>query len=711
MAVNAGAMTQQNWMQRTDLLISIGVLSIVIMMIVPLPPLLLDLLLSLSITLAIVILLTIMYTVKPIEFSSYPSLLLVTTVFRLALNVSTTRMILLGRGEEISIIRAFGTFVVGGNFVVGIVIFLILVMIQLMVVIKGTTRVSEVAARFTLDAMPGKQMAIDADLNAGLITEQDATKRRTEIRREADFYGAMDGACKFVSGDAKVGLVITGINIIGGLIIGIAILNMEPLAAARSYVLLTIGDGLVSQIPALLISVGTGFLVSRAASESNLGEDLVKELIANPKVLGITSGALAILGIFTPLPTLPLVALAAGTGYLSYAMSRTGKVMEREVIEEEKKKKLEEAKKPESVVSLLQVDPMELEIGYALIPLVDPEQGGDLLDRVTLIRRQSALDLGIIVPPIRIRDNMQLKPDNYSVKIKGVEVAKGEIRADRYLAMNPGTATEEVKGEKTIEPAFGLPAIWIKEADRERAEISGYTVVDAPSIVATHLTEVIKKNAPEILGRQEVQALLDNLKERYPTIVGELIPNTLSIGEVQKVLHNLLREEISIRDLVTILETLADYAPQTKDMGILTERVRAALARQICNQYQGEDGVLRVITLDPQLEEIVSSSLQQTPEGEQLVLNPAIMQKFLGILRENSNKITQAGHQAIILTSPQIRRHIKYLSRRTLPSLVVLSYNEIVQDIQITSVGTIKIQGVSPGPARPANGPEETPES
>lgn len=702
MAVNSQAIPQ-NWTQRTDILISIGVLTIVIMMIIPLPPFLLDIFIAANITLALVVILTIMYTVKPIEFSSYPSLLLITTVFRLAINVSTTRIILLGRGEEISIVKAFGTFVIGGNFVVGIVIFLILVMIQMMVIIKGTTRVSEVAARFTLDAMPGKQMAIDADLNAGIITEKEALERRTEIRREADFYGAMDGACKFVAGDVQAGLVITGINIVGGLIIGIVLLKMEPLAAVRSYTLLTIGDGLCAQIPALLISVGTGLLVSRAASTSNLGEDLVKELVANPKVMGITSGALATLGIFTPLPTLPLLTLAAGTGFLGYATSRTGKVVVEEGIEEEKRRRLEEAKKPESVVSLLQVDPMELEIGYALIPLVDPEQGGDLLDRVTLIRRQSALDLGIIVPPVRIRDNMQLKPNNYVVKIKGVEVAKGEIRVDRYLAMNPGTATEEVKGEKTIEPVFGLPAVWIKEADRERAEVSGYTVVDAPSIVATHLTEIIKRRAPELLGRQEVQTLLDNLKERYPTIVSELVPNVLSIGEIQKILHNLLREDVSIRDLVTILETLADYAMQVKDLNILIERVRTALARQICNQYQS-DGVLHVITLDPQIEEIISSSIQQTPEGEQVILEPAMMQKFLAVLKENTTRATQAGHHPIVLTSPHIRGHIKRLSRRTLPNLIVLSYNEIIEDIQVTSLGTIRAQGTFPNPPRP--GPE-----
>lgn len=686
MAAEALAVSQPKWMKNSDLLIAIGVLCVVLMMIVPLPPFILDLFLSANLMLSILVLLMVMYTIKAIEFSSFPSLLLVLTVFRLSLNVSTTRMILLGRGEEIGIIKAFGEFVVGGNFVVGIVIFLVLIMIQMLVIVSGTTRISEVAARFTLDAMPGKQMAIDADLNNGVITEKEAIEKRAEIRQEADFYGAMDGACKFVSGDVRAGLVITFINIIGGLAIGVWMLKLEPLAAAKSYTLLTIGDGLVSQIPALLISVATGLIVSRAASKSNLGADFTRELTANPKALGIASAALASLGIFTPLPTLPLVLLAAGTGTLSWIMKKGTSAEEAEAREAEEKEKAEKGKKPADVVSLLTIDPMELEIGYSLIPLVDPEQGGDLLDRVTMIRRQTALEMGLIVPPIRIRDNMQLTPNTYSIKIKGVEVARGEIMVDNYLAMNPGTATEKLDGRPTKDPTFGLPAIWITEENRERAEMLGYTVVDLPSVVATHLTEVIKRNSSEILGRQETQELLDNLKKSYPAIVEELVPNVLSLGEVQNVLHRLLREGLSIRDLLTILETLADYARANKDTDFLTERVRAALKRQICNQFQ-ENGMMQVITLDPKIEEVVANSITQ----EGMMIDPGVANKLLTATTNEMSKQLAKGKQPVMLTSPKIRRYFKELTRRALPNLAVLSFDEIVDDVQIQSVGVVRI--------------------
>ncbi|MDI6703093.1 MAG: flagellar biosynthesis protein FlhA [bacterium] len=686
MAVGADVLGRPHWMQKTDVLVSIGVLCIVIMMVIPLPPFILDLFIAANLTIGIAVILTTMYILKAVEFTVYPSLLLIVTVYRLALNVSSTRMILLGRGEEIGIIKAFGTFVIGGNYVVGIIIFLILVMIQFMVVVRGTTRVSEVAARFTLDAMPGKQMAIDADLNAGLITEQEAIERRMEIRKEADFYGAMDGACKFVQGDVMAGLVITIINIIGGLIIAIWILKLEPMAAVKKYTILTVGDGLVAQIPSLLISVATGLLVTRAASEANLGTDLTTQLTAKPKVLWIVSGALAFLAI-TPLPTLPLLTLSGGSGFLAYVLSKSQKQMEVEKVEAKKREEVERAKRPESVMSLLQVDPMELEIGYSLIPLVDPEQGGDLLDRVTMIRRQMAMDLGLVVPPIRIRDNMQLRPDTYVIKIKGVEVAKGGIKVDHYLAMNPGTATEEIEGEKTIEPAFKLPAIWITEAERERAEMAGYTVVDAPSIVATHLTEVIRRDAPELLGRQEVQTLLDNVKQKYPTLVDELVPNVLTVGEVQKVLHSLLKEGVSIRNLVTILEVLADFAPKTKEIPILTEQVRIALARQICNQYKTEEGILPVITLDPTLEETITKSIKEN----RIVLEPATLQKILSNLSGEMNKAALQGYQALVLCSSKIRRYLKDLTIRNLPTLAVLSYDEIIPDIEVRSVGMVRI--------------------
>jgi len=561
-----------------------------------------------------------------------------------------------------------------------------LIMIQMLVIVSGTTRISEVAARFTLDAMPGKQMAIDADLNNGVITEQEAVEKRSDIRREADFFGAMDGACKFVSGDVKAGLIITLINIIGGLAIGIWMLNLEPFAAAKKYTLLTIGDGLVSQIPALLISVATGLLVSRAASETNLGEDLTKELTANPKALGITSGALACLGLFTPLPTLPLLILATGAGSLAWIMKKGTSVGEAELREAEDREKAEKGKKPEDVASLLTIDPMELEIGYSLIPLVDPEQGGDLLDRVTMIRRQTALEMGLIVPPIRIRDNMQLTPNTYSIKIKGVEVARGEIMVDNYLAMNPGTATGEVQGRPTKDPTFGLPALWITENDRERAEMLGYTVVDLPSVVATHLTEVIKRNSAEILGRQETQELLDNLKKNYPAIVEELVPGTLSLGEVQNVLHNLLREGLSIRDLLTILEALADCARVSKDTNFLSERVRAALKRQICNQFQ-ENGAMNVLTLDPKIEELIANAITQ----EGLMIDPGVANKILTTITGEVSKQLAKGKQPVMLTSPKIRRYLKELTRRALPNLAILSFDEIVDDVQIQSVGVVRI--------------------
>lgn len=690
MAVAAEAMPRPDWMKNADVLVAIGIITIVFMMIIPIPPFLLDILISLNIMIAVMVILTTIYLVKAIEFAVFPSLLLVSTVFRLGLNVSTTRLILLGRGEEISLVKAFGTFVVAGNYVVGVVIFLILVLIQFLVIVKGTTRVSEVAARFTLDAMPGKQMAIDADLNAGLITEKEAIVRRSEIRREADFYGAMDGAAKFVQGDVIAGLIITVVNILGGFIIGSWMLGMPVADAARSFTLLTVGDGLVTQIPAFLISVATGLIVTRAASEANLGADLTSQLLNRPKVLWISAGTLAFLA-FTPLPTFPLLSLAIGAGFLAYVMQREARVGE-EVLEEEKKKEeVARAKKPESVVSLLKPEAMELNIGYSLIPLVDPEQGGDLLERVTMIRRQCALDMGIIVPPIRIRDNMQLKPNSYSIMIKGVEVAGGTIRGDHYLAMNPGTVTEELKGEATIEPAFGLPAIWITEDQRERAEMLGYTVVDPPSIVATHLTEIVKRNASQLLGRQETQELLDNIKENYPAVVNELIPGLLSLGEVQKVLHNLLDEGISIRDLVTILESLADYAPKIKDTGALTEHARAGMSRQICNRYKTPEGTLPVITLDPKLEEMVSQGIQETREGPQLVLEPSIIRRIIASLSGEMKKAASIRYEVILLCSPQIRRQVREMTKRVAPNLIVLSYAEVSPDVEVEYIGMVKI--------------------
>lgn len=691
MAARSDIASQFTWLKNPDILIAIAMISIVMMMIIPIPPFMLDFFLAANLTISVLVMMTVLYIEKTVDFSVFPALLLVTTVFRLSLNVSTTRMILLGRGGEISIIKAFGTFVVGGNYIVGVIIFLILVMIQFLVIVKGTTRVSEVAARFTLDAMPGKQMAIDADLNSGIITEQQAIARRNEIRREADFYGAMDGATKFVQGDVMAGLIITGINILGGLLVGIWMLGLSAGDAARTFTLLTVGDGLVSQIPSLLISVSTGLIVTRAASNDNLGVDLTRELTNYPRALMITSGTLGFLA-FTPLPTIPLIAMSVFTGFISYVLNKAKEAKEVKVVEEKKKEEIEKVKKPESVVSLLSVDPMELEIGYSLIPLVDPEQGGDLLERVTMIRRQCALDLGIVVPPIRIRDNMQLKPNAYAIKIKGNEVARGEIKPDYYLAMNPGMVTEEIEGEATVEPAFGLPATWITESQRERADAAGYTVVDPPSIVATHITEVIKRFAHEILTRQDTQVIINNLKNNYPTVVEELIPNIMTIGEVQKVLQNILREGMSIRDLVTILETLANYGTKTKNIEILTKHVRMALSRQICNQYKSPDGSISVITLDPNLEEMLASCLTEVDEEERIVIEPQLLSKIIDKLSQEMRKAVTVRYEFILLCSSKIRAAFKKLIVNALPSLIVLSYSEITPNTRIQTIGMISIE-------------------
>ena len=681
-AISAGLL------RNSDGLMAVGVVGMIIMLIIPIPAFILDLSISFNITLAMVTILVVMYTIKAVDFSVYPSLLLVTTVFRLAINVSSTRLILLqGTQFEGKIIRAFGEFVIGGNYVVGIVIFLVLVIIQYMVVVKGAKRVSEVTARFTLDAMPGKQMAIDADLNAGLLTEREAVERRAEIRKEADFYGAMDGAANFVQGDVIAGLIITAINIVGGFAIGVGMRGESLGDAASTYTILTIGDGLVSQIPSLLISISMGLIVTRAASEDNLGMDFVSQLTQQPRALYITSGVLASLGIFTPLPFIPLVALAGVSGFLGHQMSQTTKDLAQEA-ENNLKEETEKARKPENVVSLLQVDPMELEIGYALIPLVDPEQGGDLLDRITMIRRQMALEMGLIVPPIRIRDNMQLRPNQYVLKIKGVEVAGGNIRVDQYLAMNPGTATEEVEGEATTEPAFGLPALWIREDKRGSAEMAGYTVVDPPSVVATHITEIIKRHAPEILGRQETQTIIDHVKGTYPALVEEAT-KVMTIGEIHKVLQGLLGEGVSIRDMVTVLETLADRGGNIKDVDRLVEICRTALARHICKQYMTEDGVLNVITIDPRLEEEIVSSVVETPDGRQVSLDPKRMQGVLQSLSAEVEKVMNRGLTPVVLASPRLRPLFKQLTGRAAPGLVILSYNEIVTDVEIQNVGMV----------------------
>ena len=675
--------------QFSDVILALGVVTIVMMMIIPLPPFLLDLLLALNITLSLTIVMISIYNVEPLQFSVFPSLLLVTTLFRLALNVSSTRLILL-YGYAGEVIMAFGTFVVGGNAVVGFIVFIILILIQFIVITKGAERVAEVAARFTLDAMPGKQMAIDADLNAGLISDADARIRRRNIQREADFYGAMDGASKFVKGDAIAAIVIIVVNIIGGFIIGMVQRDMSVLQALQTYTLLTVGEGLVNQIPALLISTATGLVVTRAASENNLGHDIAAQLLAYPRVFFLVAAVLTLLAAVPGLPGLPFISIAMFVAGVGYVLQKTAKTAAETEVTKKEEKEREEVRKPESIVSLLQVDPIELEIGYSLIPLVDVGQGGNLLDRVVMIRRQCALEMGIVVPTIRIRDNIQLKPNAYVIKIKGIEVAKGELLLDHFLAMNPGTVTEEIPGEETIEPAFGLPAIWINEVYRERAELCGYTVVDPISVLATHLTEVVKSHSDELLGRQDVQTLIDSVKQDHPAVVSELVPAMMSVGEIQKVLICLLRERVPVRDLVTILETLADSATFTKDPDVLAEYVRRALSRSITRQYI-QNNMLTCLTLEPQAENQIVSSVQHTERGSFVNMDPGLLQQFIASLSKELQKLTSAGYHPILLTSPASRLYVRKLTERIAPNLIVLSFAELENHIEVQSLGMVKI--------------------
>ncbi|MBU2701995.1 flagellar biosynthesis protein FlhA [Sporomusaceae bacterium BoRhaA] len=675
--------------KHSDILVALAIITIVVMMVIPLPAEVLDLFLTLNITIALTVVMVAIYNVEPLDFSVFPSLLLMTTLFRLALNVSSTRLILLN-GYAGDVILSFGNFVVGGNAIVGFIMFVILIIIQFIVITRGAERVAEVAARFTLDAMPGKQMSIDADLNAGLIQDSEAKARRIKIQREADFFGAMDGASKFVKGDAIAAIIIIVINIVGGFIIGMVQLNLSVTQALQQYTLLTVGEGLVNQIPALLISTATGLVVTRAASSESLGVDLSRQLLSNDRVFFIVAGVLAFFAIIPGLPGIPfglLSALLFGIGYMLRNSKQT--VAQAEVTKQEEKE-LEDVRKPENIVSLLHVDPMELEIGYSLIPLVDIGQGGDLLDRVVMIRRQCALDLGLIVPTIRIRDNIQLKPSVYVIKLKGVEIARGELLLEHYMAMNAGNVYEEISGIETKEPAFGLPALWIQEADREKAELAGYTVVDTVSVLATHLTEIIKCHAAEILGRQEVQTLVEAVKEKNPAVVEELVPNLLAYGDIQKVLANLLRERISIRDMVTILETLADYAALTKDTEVLTEYVRHALARNICNSFV-VNNTLTCITVDPTLENTISGAVQRSEQGSFVALDPNKMKELINSLTVEISKMTDLGYQPIVLTSPAVRLYFRKVTERAAPSLIVLSYAEIEPRVEIQALGMVKI--------------------
>ena len=675
-------------MKSGDIAITIGIIFIILMIIIPIPLFLVDILLSLNISLALLILLISMYNKEALDFSVFPSLLLITTLFRLSLNITTTRYIL-SEGNAGQVIEAFGNFVMGGNPVVGFVVFIIIVIVQFMVITKGSERVAEVAARFTLDAMPGKQMAIDADLNSGLIDEREAKNRRLKIQGEADFYGAMDGASKFVKGDAVAGILITLVNVIGGFIIGVLIQGMPMAEALSRFTILSVGDGLVSQIPALLISTGTGIVVTRATSESNLGRDFIDQLFNNYKIMFIISGVLFFLAL-TPLPFIPYMLLSLiflGSGL---NMLRRSRIEERAPEIGEEQDNVEEIRRPENVLPLLNVDPIELEFGYGIIPLADKSQGGDLFDRLVMIRRQCALELGIVVPMIRLRDNIQLQPNEYVIKIKGVEVSGGEILFDHYLAMNPGIADGEIKGIDTVEPAFGLPAKWIDEKERERAEIFGYTVVDPPSIISTHLTEVIKKHAHELIGRQDVKMLLDNLKETHPTLVDEVIPSLLSIGDIQKVLSNLLREGVSIRNFSNIMEALADYGQVTKDTDMLTEYSRQTMFRSITKQFISRDDA-KVITLDPDLERIIMESLQTTETGTYMALDPNVSQKLVSSLGKEVEKVLSIGEQPLIVTAPVVRFYFKKFVEQISDDIIVLSYNEIDPKTKIQSIGTVSV--------------------
>lgn len=692
-AATAGVFGKGSFIQKySDVLIAVAIVIIVVMMIIPLPTLLLDLLICLNITIALLVVMSVIYNKEALDLSIFPSLLLVTTLFRLALNISSTRLILLD-GYAGEVITAFGNFVVGGNPVVGFIVFIILVGINFIVITKGSERVAEVSARFTLDAMPGKQMAIDADLNQGAITDAQAKVRREKIQHEADFFGAMDGASKFVKGDAIAAIVIMLINISGGFVIGMLQRNLSALQALQQYTLLTVGEGLVSQIPALLISTATGLIVTRAGAEGNLGADMVSQLFRNDRIFFILSGVLAFFAIVPGLPGIPFSVLAVLCFFIGRALKQGTAATAAQEAKTEKSVQQQQKKKatsPENIVSLLQVDPMELEIGYSLIPLVDTGQGGDLLDRIVMIRRQCALELGLVVPTIRIRDNIQIKPNAYIIKLKGVEIAKGELMLDHYLAMNSGTVFEEVPGIETTEPAFGLPALWIPESEREQAELNGYTVVDAVSVLATHLTEVIKSHAAEILGRQEAQNLVDNLKKTNKALVEEVVSDLLTVGEVQKVLQNLLAERISIRDMETIFEVLSDYARATKDTEILTEYVRHAMARQI-TQANVQNGQLPCVTLDPALENRIAGGVQRTDRGSYVSLDPDSMKKLIDSLNNELQKLTNMGYQPIVLTSPAVRLYFRKLVERSVPGIIVLSQAEIEQNVEIQILGVVKI--------------------
>ena len=680
--------------RNSDIGMSLCVIGILVIMIIPLPTWMLDILLSCNITVSVVIILVSMYVVEAINISVFPSFLLISTLFRLALNISSTRLILLNGDQGIEaagqVIKAFGSFVVGGNYVVGAVVFAILIIINFVVITKGSGRIAEVAARFTLDAMPGKQMSIDADLNNGLITEEEAKAKRARLQREADFYGAMDGASKFVRGDVTAGMIITFVNIIGGLVIGVLQKGMTIEEAAKTYTILTIGDGLVSAIPALIISTAAGIIVSRAASEGHMGTQMVTELTVHPRAFATASAVLAFFGIVPGLPSIPFFVLAGLSGFLAYSMRQA---------EKETAGAIKKPEKPatgiENIDVLLEIDDLELEVGYGLIPLVDKEQGGDLLDKIRSIRRQFALEMGVVVPPIHIRDNLRLSPNQYVFLIRGIEITRGEILPDRYLAMETGMVEQKIEGIPTREPAFGLPALWISADKREKAQMFGYTVVDPSTVLGTHISELLKTHIHEIFGRQQVQALLNKVAEKNPKLVDELVPGLLPLGVVHKVIQNLLRERVSIRNLVTILEVLADYAPTTKNPDLLTEYVRQALGRHITRQYVAEDGNLYLITLDPTLEDALSSAVHHTDRESFLSIDPDTAQQLIKKIEGFIKRFEEKQAIPVLLCSPQIRSNLKKLLERFVPHIAVLSHTEIDTRIKIKSLGTVSLRNAT----------------
>ena len=675
-------------MKKSDLGLALYMLAAIVFLIIPVPSTLLDVLLAINILIALTVLFNAMFSKEALDMSSFPTILLLTTLFRISLNVSSTKLIL-GEGDAGKVVETFGEFVGGGDLIIGIIVFIILIMVQFMVINKGSERVAEVTARFTLDAMPGKQMAIDADLNTGAINDKQAKERREKLQLESAFFGSMDGAVKYVKGDATAGLLITAINIIGGIVMGVMRRGLEVGDALEKYTILTIGDGLVSSIPSLLISLATGIIVTKASKEADMGDSVFGQLFAIPKVMWFTGGALVFLGIFTELPLLVFGTAGGICIYIGNNLKdKQGvKGVEEEVETEEAA--AEEIRRPENVVSLLQVDPIELEFGYGIIPLADVNQGGDLLDRVVMIRRQIALELGAVVPIIRLRDNIQLNPNQYIIKIKGIQVSEGEILFDHYLAMNPGMVEEEITGIPTFEPSFHLPALWITENQRERAESFGYTVVDPPSIIATHLTEIVRRHIDELLTRQDVQNLISNVKESNPTLVEELVPKLMGVGEIQKVLQNLLREGVSIRDLVTIMENLADHAVVTRDTDILTEYARQGLKRAISSKFFAPNETTSVVTLDPQVEQEIMSSVKQTEQGSFISLDPAKSQKIINNVKQEIAKLENLGKVPIVVTSPIVRIYFKKLTEDYFRDLIVISYNEIESNIELQSVGMV----------------------